>query len=172
MSQPIKETVLVTKAGHGVGAALTQVTNAAGHVTISIPAGKGGILFAVSFSSVYTLETLVNSGGVATLRNSAADWDPFYVPTGTATAITAGGNALKPFVFECFKKLPGNSTVSIDYIPFNNQSQYLEVTLHWIMTDLDPEVETFVDLLHPLEADKAGTAGTRVRRAVVHLLLR
>jgi hypothetical protein len=159
---PKKETVLVTKSKAGQGAALTQVTDAAEHVVITIPAGKGGILYAVSFSMTFVGTTILNAGGVATLRNSHAEWDPFYVPTGAWTVVTEGGDALPPFVFPCFKKLPGNSTVSINYIPFDNTiSQYLEVTLHWIMTDADPEVETFVDVVHPLAADYVTTAGKR-----------
>lgn len=161
---PQKETVLVTKSKAGHGAALTQVTDAAGHVVISIPAGKGGILYKVTFSMVFVGTTILNAGGVATLLNSHAEWSPFYVPTGCWTLVTEDGHAIKPFEFPCFKKLPGNSTVTINYIPFDNTiSQYLEVTLHWIMTDADPEVETFVDVVHPLAADYITTIGKRER---------
>ena len=41
----------------------------------------------------------------------------------------------------------------MDYIPYDNQSQTLEITLHWIMTEADPEYESFSDVVHPLEAD-------------------
>ncbi len=162
--KPQIETVLVTHAKSGEGAALTQVTDAADHVVISIPAGRGGILYAVSFSMTFVGTTILNAGGVATLRNSHSDWAPFYVPTGAWTVVGEGGDALKPFVFNCFKKLPGGSTVSINYIPFDNTiSQYLEITLHWILTEADPEVETFVDLVHPLAADYITTADKRER---------
>jgi len=147
------EVVQVTKAISGLGTAITQVTNAANHVQITIPAGKGGILFAVSISNNFTLETVVHSGGAIQLTNSSADWVPFYIPTGTFAAVTEGGDALKPFVFNAWKKLPGNSVVSVDFIPYDNQSQYLEVVLHYILTESDPDVETFVDIVHPLKAD-------------------
>ena len=162
MSQK-QEVVTTTLSLTGVGAAaLTQVTEQLNHVTINIPSGKGGILFAVSISYETVLETVVNAGGAIRLKNSSADWDPFYLPTGVWTVVTAGGDALKPFVFEAWKKLPGNSTVTVDYIPYDNQSQALEITLHWILTDADPEVETFVDIVHPLKAD-AVTSTTRAQ---------
>ena len=159
---PQRETVPVTKSLTGEGAALTQVTDAAGHVVIDIPAGKGGILTSVSFSMTFVGTTVLNAGGVATLTNTDADWYPFYVPTGAWTLVTEDGHALKPFNFPCFKKLPGKSQVVINYIPFDNTiSQYLEVTLHWIVTDADPATETFVDVVHPLAADYVTTIGKR-----------
>lgn len=160
--QPIRETVLVTKSKAGHGAALTQVTMASSHVVIDIPAGKGGILHAVSISMTFVGTTILNAGGAIRLTNTMADWDPFYLPTGVWTVIAPGGNALKPFTFNCFKKLPGKSQVHIDYIPYDDTiSQYLEIILHWILTEADPVVETFVDILHPLEADTV--TGAKVR---------
>lgn len=168
MSQETK-VVQVTRSKVGHGAALTQVTEAVNHVVIAVPSGKGGILTHVSISLVYALTTVVNAGGVARLRNSSADWDPFYVPTMAATALTEGGDAIKPMVYECSKKLPGNSTVSVDYIPMDNNSQYLEITLHWIMTETDPEMETFFDLVHPLKADDIkATDRTQVTTSWAH----
>jgi len=160
--QPIKETVKVTKSKAGHGAALTQVAQAASHVVIDIPSGKGGILTAVSLSMTFIGTDVLNAGGAVKLMNTMADWDPFYLPTGVWFVDTEGGDALKPFTFNCWKKLPGNSQVHIDYIPYDNTiSQYLEVILHWEMTEADPLMETFVDILHPLVADVVTTAKLR-----------
>jgi hypothetical protein len=157
-----QEVVTTSLSLAGEGAAVTQITNALDNVTIAIPSGKGGILWAVSISYTYILETTLNGGGCIRLKNSSADWDPFYLPTPVTTAVTEGGDALKPFVFYCSKKLPGNSTVTVDFIPYDNQSQVLEVILHWILTEEDPQVETFVDVIHPLLAD-AVSATTRAQ---------
>ena len=57
----------------------------------------------------------------------------------------------------------------VDFIPYENLSQYLEVTLHWILTERDPEVETFVDIVHPLKADDiSSTTRTQVTTSWAH----
>ena len=155
--RPVKEEVQVTHSMSGQGEALTQVTTATDHVTIDIPPGKGGILYAVSVSMVCTPTTSTCSGGAVEIRNSAADWDPFFATTGVFVVATEGAGVLKPFVIPCFKKLPGNSQIRVNYTPYNAQSQYLEVTAHWIKTEADPAVETFMDIVHPLYADRAAT---------------
>lgn len=167
--QPVVEQVLVTKSLTGHGAAITQTTTASEHVSIHIPAGKGGILYAVSLSMTFVPTDGVHAGGAVSFACSNADWDPFYLTTGMWVPLTEGGDPLKPFVFECFKKMPGNATVTVDYTPYNALSQYLEVTLHWIMTEADPVVETFVDIVHPLYADKvSSTAPAQVVTSWAH----
>lgn len=149
------ETVQTMLSLTGRGSAeLSAITWIDPHVTIAIPSGKGGILTAVELSFIGTMETVVNNGGVVRLRNTSADWDPFWITTGTITSVTEGGAQLKPFVFQCRKFLPGNSTVYVSYAPYNDGAQRLEVTLHWILTEEYPEYETFVDLVHPLYADE------------------
>jgi hypothetical protein len=144
---------------HGGSAALTQITTAAGVIAIDIPAGRGGILTSVSLSVRGTIESAVCSGGLVELDNTESDWYPFFVPTGFSTALTQDGDALKPMVYDCFKKLPGNSQVIVNYTPMDDQDQILEVTLNWILTDADPVTETFYDVIHPLLADTKATVG-------------
>lgn len=164
---PITASPTRSKTGHG--AAITSVALNEAHVTIDIPSGKGGILYAVEIALTFIAASALNAGGAVRFRNSSADWDPFYIPTGVYTVVTEGGDALKPFVFHCWKKLPGNSTVTVDYIPNDNLSQYLEITLHWYLTERDPEMETFVDIVHPLYADVIGsTTRTQVVTSWAH----
>lgn len=116
----------------GLGsAALTQVTEAKAHVSIYIPAGKGGVLKAVEVQCAGTLETVVNGGGKVVFTNSSADWSPFEAFTGYQTTVTAGGEYMEPFRIPCEKELPGNTYVYVDYTPYDNQSQKLQVTLFW-----------------------------------------
>jgi hypothetical protein len=126
----------------GVGAALTQTTQAMAHVTIAIPAGKGGNLIEVAVNVKGDLETIVNSGGLMTIRNSSADWVPFESMTPVETCLTVGATSGRPFRIPCSKYLPGNSSVYVDYWPYDDQSQYLEVELKWLM-GVKPKVETF-----------------------------
>jgi len=113
----------------GEGTAVTQVTQDAAHVTIAVPAGKGGRLVEVQVQAKGTPETIVVSGGHVALRNSSEDWAPFEFFIGGNTCITSGATNVKPYRFSCSKYLPGNSSVYVDYTPIDNQSQFLAVTL-------------------------------------------
>lgn len=143
----------------GAGTALTQVTEAAQHVTIAIPAGKGGVLRAVALQTKSTDETVVDSGGLVRLYNTSADWDPFYFLTPKSGVVTAGGNPKNPVMYDVEKELPGNSTVYANFTPYDNQSQFLEVTLIWELGAKLRE-ETFSGYIHPLKAS-AVTATAR-----------
>ena len=153
MSAPVQTQVQHTHSLTGEGDAIAQITDASGHVSIHIPAGRGGILTSIDLAMEFIGEDVVNSGGIVQLRNSDSDWYPFYVPTGCWTVDTEGGSSLAPMSYPCFKKLPGNSTVTVNYMPLDDQSQYLQVTLHWILTNADPATETFYDVIHPLLGD-------------------
>jgi hypothetical protein len=126
----------------GAGTAVTQVTEAAAHVTIAIPAGKGGSLVEVQVILKADIETVVCSGGHVEFRNSSTDWVPFEFFTPMETALTAGATCAKPYIWKCSKYLPGNSDVYVDFTPHDNQSQFLEVVLKWIMGP-KPREETF-----------------------------
>jgi hypothetical protein len=135
----------------GAGTAITQITTASQHVSITIPAGKGGVLRAVSLQTLSTDETIVDSGGLVSLTNTAADWLPFYLLTPTSGVVTLGGNPKVPAIYECEKELPGNSIVYADYTPYDNQSQALYLTLIW---ELGAKIvnETFHGYVYPLKA--------------------
>jgi hypothetical protein len=142
------------------GDAITQVTEDAQHVTIAIPAGKGGWLKAVELQICVVRETVVNGGGLVRLWNTSADWNPFYFLTACDTAVTEGGAMDgKPVRYAVNKELPGNSTVYANYTPYDNQSQRCKVTLIWELGG-KPDRETFSERIHPLKA-AAVTAAAR-----------
>ncbi len=117
----------------GIGSAITQVTIAADHVSIAIPAEKGGTLLAVMAQVWGTLETVVNAGGLVALKNESAKvgWEPSQFYTIGETCVTCGGVETEPQLIPKDLDLPGNSTVKADYTPQDNQSQKLSLTLIW-----------------------------------------
>lgn len=117
----------------GIGSAITQATIASAHVSITIPAEKGGTVVAIEAQVWGTLETVVNSGGLVALKNESADpsWEPFESYTQSQTCVSAGGATLTPFRIPGKLDLPGNSTVKADYTPQDNQSQKLALTVIW-----------------------------------------
>jgi len=137
----------------GAGTAITQVTEAADHVTITIPAGKGGALKAIGLQVLPVLETVVDSGGLVTVRNSSADWTPLELLTATGSVVTESGNSVfAPMVYEINKLLPGNSSVYFNYTPYDNQSQCLKAFLIWEQ-GVTPAKETFVKTKFVKKAD-------------------
>ena len=138
-----------------IGAAITQVTEAAQHCTIAIPAQKGGVLKYVELAYETVLETVVVAGGLVRLWNTSADWDPFYALTPLGTVTTLGGGHGHPMRYYVEKELPGNSTVYANYTPYDNQSQSLELTIFWELGAKITE-EHFIGYIHPLKA--AGVA--------------
>jgi hypothetical protein len=135
----------------GIGTAITQVTNAIDHVTITIPAGKGGVLRYVELQTVTVDETVVDGGGLVNCKNSSADWSPFYLITPISGVVTLGGSAKLPIRYDVTKELPGNSTCTFDYYPYDNQSQSLEVTVGWeVGARLNKE--EFMGYVYPLKA--------------------
>jgi hypothetical protein len=132
------------------GTSIAQVTFDLAHNTISIPAGKGGHLVRVELQICPTRETLVDSGGLVRLHNSSADWDPFEFVTASDTVITEGGGAHgAPVVYEVNKVLPGNSDVTSDFRPNDDQTQHVKLTVVWILGG-KPSRETFSGAIHPL----------------------
>lgn len=142
MSAPASYRGPVERQKGGTGTAITQTTKAAPHVTIGIPAGKGGTLVEVQVTLKADLTTVVNSGGWVEFRNSSTDWVPFEFFTPAETMLTDGATCAKPYIWRCSKYLPGNSTVYVDFQPYDAQSQYLEVVLKWEMGP-KPREETF-----------------------------
>jgi len=117
----------------GIGSAITQITTASAHVSISIPAEKGGRVKAIQAQVWGTLETVVNSGGLVALKNESAavSWEPTEFYTFGDTAVTSGGVELLPQLIPVDLDLPGNSTVKADYTPQDNQSQKLSLSIIW-----------------------------------------
>ena len=136
----------------GLGAAITQVTTADQHVTITIPSQKGGVVKFVELQLCPVRETVVNAGGDVWITNTSADWAPFHVVTGLDTGVTEGGGAFgKPMRYYCEKELPGNSTVYAAFRPYDDQSQHLKVVIFWELGAKITE-EHFFEAIHPLKA--------------------
>ena len=135
----------------GVGAAGAVVTNVVDCVTITIPAGKGGVLKAVEINTVTIDETVVCGGGLVNCKNSSADWSPFYLLSPISGAVTLGGNPKEPVRYDVEKELPGNSTCTFDFYPYDNQGQSLEVSLIWELGAKLRE-ESFHGYIHPIKA--------------------
>lgn len=116
-----------------IGSALTQITKATNHVTISIPAAKGGRLVAVMTQVYGTIETIVVSGGLVEVRNNSVRpaLDPWNFDTGGVTTIGTGGaeQKLESHPQDC--EAPEGSTFAFDYTPVDNQSQQLAVMVVW-----------------------------------------
>jgi hypothetical protein len=152
--------MLLSKTGID-GAAITSIVWNDAVITIGIPAGKGGTLRAVEFVVEGVRETVVTGGGVTRLRNSSADWAPFYFMTAAETAVTEGGNHVVAVAsYKVEKELPGNSDVYVDFRPWDNQAQILCCTIIWELGAV-PRQETFSDGIFPLFA----AAVTAVARA-------
>jgi len=134
---------MTTLSKSGKGSALTSTTEATAHVTIAIPAQKGGRLTAIEITVLGTLETVVNSGGLVKFHNSSEHWEPFEFYIGPETCVTSGGVAPKPFRILCNKYLPNNSSVTVDYTPQDNQSQFLRVVLFWVQGESASGPETY-----------------------------
>lgn len=117
----------------GIGTAITQVTKSTNHVTINIPAAKGGTALAFLTQVYGTIETIVVSGGLVEVRNdsvrpalSPCQWD-----TGGVTTIGTGGAQLKLEAHPANCEAPAGSTFAFDYTPVDNQSQQLAVMVMW-----------------------------------------
>lgn len=112
--------------------AITQITVAEDHNTISIPSGKGGTLLEVQVVVFPTTETVVNAGGKCVLDSDADDWKPFELIVGGITALGgSGGGQIRADKRPCKKTISGNNTVRNDFTPYDNQSQSLGLTLLW-----------------------------------------
>ena len=117
----------------GIGSALTQVTIASDHVSIAIPQEKGGVIAAIGAIALGTLETIVNSGGLVTVKNKTEDPSPSSWYVGGATCVASGGVNV-PIEFMQYDgkiRAPDNSTFTFDYTPQDNQSQMLAAFIIW-----------------------------------------
>lgn len=127
-----------TFAKTGKGTAITQVTKAADHVSITIPEFKGGMLKEVLAMGQKIVVVVVGTdpnfaGGTVFLKNQSAilNWEPLEFSTGAPSGLVAGAfmNELERVPQDV--DIPGNSTVLADYKPANDASQYLLLTIVW-----------------------------------------
>lgn len=112
--------------------AISQVTVDEDHCEIDIPKNHGGVLQATEIIVFPTLETVVTAGGKVVLDSTVDAWKPFEQFVGGLTALGAsGGGLIRPNRRITNKILSGNSKVTLDYTPIDNQSQSLGLTLFW-----------------------------------------
>lgn len=131
MSHQKKYQGIVHRRKTGEGTAVTAVTAALNHVTISIPAGLGGRLIGVEVAVKADLETVVFGGGWVNIHNDSEDWVPFEFFLPGSTMLTSGTVTQPVYRVSCSKYLPGNSDVLVDFQPRDDQSQFLAVTVVW-----------------------------------------
>lgn len=117
----------------GIGTAITQITVAAAHVTVNIPANKGGNCIGFLAQVYGVIETIVVGGGLVAVHNTAANtaWEPTEFVTGGLTSIGTGGGELLVLKWAAAGDCPGNSQFTFDYTPTDNQSQQLAVAAVW-----------------------------------------
>lgn len=127
---PSKLTVQ-TYADSQAGSAITQTTEAKAHVTHTIPAQKGGKAVAYYVVMFDTPETIVAAGGKISLRNSSADWEPTEFFILSSTGITTIAAYQMPVVAPLDHDLPSRSKVYADFLPHDNNSQYMKASLVW-----------------------------------------
>jgi hypothetical protein len=136
----------------GVGTALTSVAANLANITINIPAQKGGVTKFIDVIAYGTEETVVNRGGLLAFHNSsAAHWEPLEVLAPGSSVITEGGAQVVGQRYYVEKELPGNSSVTVDVTPYDNQSQIFAAVLNWELAGSIRE-EHFIESIHPLKA--------------------
>lgn len=120
------------------GGSLTQATKATDNASIAVPTGKGGVLKRMLAMGVVTAAVVVGTdpnigGGLVQLRNTTPvqSWEPTAFGTGAASVLVAGAFLVEPVDIPLALELPGNSTVAIDYTPYNDAAQILYVTAIW-----------------------------------------
>ena len=115
------------------GPAITQLTIAADHVTIDVPAEKGGRLRRIETIVYGVTTTVVNSGGLVALKNVSASvsWEPTEFISPGGTCITSGAHLVSPYIVPVDLHLPSGSKVQLDYTPQNALSQRLGLTIVW-----------------------------------------
>lgn len=117
----------------GIGALITQVTEAAAHIALAIPATKGGKGIGFLAQVVGTMTTILATGGRIAVTNPGCSpsIEPMRFSIGSVTGIGTGG-AEYPLLkmdhnFDC----PGNTTFTIAYMPESAQSQQLAFCVAW-----------------------------------------
>lgn len=117
----------------GKGSALTQVTVAAAHVSITIPANKGGQVKSILLIGVPTIEAGVSSGGKVAVHNQSVrpTIEPLEFVTNAVECVVAGMAEIKVQEIPVDIQCPANSTFTFDYTPEDNQSQYLAAMIKW-----------------------------------------
>jgi hypothetical protein len=134
---------IITSAISGKGSALTSTAESPSHVTITIPAEKGGRCTGIEIYAWGTLETVVNTGGLVKFKNDSCNWEPLEVYLGPETCVTSGGIAMNPYFLAVNKPLPAKSIVTVSYTPQDNQSQYLSVVLHYVRNESASGPQTY-----------------------------
>lgn len=104
----------------------------------TIDIAVGGVLVAVEVAPIdFVLTTTQIAGGLVELENDSVDWKPFHLLTKGMDEITAtsgGGGYMSPEIYECHKRLPTGSVVTVYYTADDAGNQSLGCTLCWETT--------------------------------------
>lgn len=98
--------------------------------TIGVPEGLDGRLKQIRATCLGTVETVVNGGGLVEITNDAVKGMECSFVLGGQTAVTEGGDCPnEPQVYDVDYPLVGGSTFTIEYTPYDDQNQTLEIEL-------------------------------------------
>ena len=113
----------------GKGAAVTQTTIAANHVTITPSPTLNGTIQGFVSQGFPALETIVVSGGILTVKAPDLNCDQFQWNTNGVTCIGAGAMVLEVQKIPCYVPYIAAATLNFDFLPTDNQSQYMKVSV-------------------------------------------
>jgi len=110
--------------------AVTSISRASAG-TITVPSNHNGRLKQIRASCFGTLETVVNAGGLVEIENDAIKIDCSFVIGGMTAVGASGAGEIKSQVLDVDFPQKGDSTYTIYYTPYDDQSQTLEIELIW-----------------------------------------
>lgn len=117
-----------------IGAAVTSATRATTG-TIKNETGADAVIVAIDLLGQGAAETVatapLGSGGLVEMENDYVDIKPCDTYVGGLCAITEGGNEIRYERYETHIQFPKDSTMTVYYTPNDDQSQELDVILHF-----------------------------------------
>jgi hypothetical protein len=118
------------KAGKGTAAAGTLNTWR-DETTIAIPAAKGGRAVLALATPRGTIETVKTAGGKVGLKCDSASWEPTEFLTEGLTGLTTIAGEMQPNSIILDHPLPEKSTITVQFAPFDDQTQTIGVVIVW-----------------------------------------
>ena len=112
----------------GKGTAVTQITIAAAHVTMTPSPTLDGTIQGFCSQGFPALETVVTSGGILVVKSPDLDCDQFQWNTNGVSCIGAGAITLEVQKIPLYCKYKANAAINFDFLPTDNQSQYMKVS--------------------------------------------
>jgi len=110
------------------GTAVTQITISSNHVTMTPSPTLNGTIQGFLSQGFPALETIVTSGGIIVCKAPDLQCDQFQWNTNGVTCIGAGAINLEVQKIVCYAPYKANAAVNFDFLPTDNQSQYMKVS--------------------------------------------